>query len=73
VSQTRSFNGYGEIDNYSNTVNTVNVYDVNLTRDNAGRITQKIETIDATETITWDYVYDDLGRLTEVKKNSIVV
>lgn len=72
LSQTRSFNGYGEIDNYSNVVNAVNVYDVSLTRDNAGRITQRIEVI-GTETITWNYLYDDLGRLTEVKKNSVVV
>jgi RHS repeat-associated protein len=72
LTQTRSFNEYGEIDNYSHTVNAVNVYDVSLTRDNAGRITQRIEVIGA-ETITWDYVYDDLGRLTEVKKDSVVV
>ena len=72
LTQTRSFNGYGEIDNYSNTVNTVNVCDVSLTRDNSGTITQRIEVIGA-ETITWDYVYDDLGRLIEVKKNSVVV
>ena len=72
LSQTRSFNGYGEVDNYSNTVNAVNVYYVSLTRDDSGRITQRIEVI-GTETITWDYVYDDLGRLTEVKQNSVVV
>jgi YD repeat-containing protein len=72
LTQTRSFNGYREVDNYSNTVNTVNVYDVSLTRDNSGRITQRIEVIEA-ETITWDYGYDDLGRLIEVKKNNIVV
>ncbi|MCP4263332.1 MAG: hypothetical protein GY774_38375, partial [Planctomycetes bacterium] len=72
LSQTRNFNGYGEVDNYSNTVNAVNVYDVSLTRDDSGRITQRIEVMGA-ETITWDYVYDDLGRLEEVKKNTIVV
>ena len=72
LTQTRSFNGYGEVDNYSNTVNAVNAYDVSLTRDNSGRITERIEVIGA-ETITWDYVYDDLGRLEEVKKNTNVV
>jgi RHS repeat-associated protein len=72
LSQTRSFNGYGEVDNYSHTVNGNNVYDVSLTRDNAGRITQRIEVVGA-ETITWDYAYDDLGRLIEVKKDNIVV
>ncbi len=72
LSQTRNFNGYGEVDDYSHDVNGSNVYDVSLTRDNAGRITERIEVVGA-ETITWDYVYDDLGWLTEVKKNSVVV
>ncbi|MHC4269644.1 MAG: NHL domain-containing protein [Planctomycetota bacterium] len=72
LSQMRGFNGYGEIDNYSNTVNAVNVYDVSLTRDNSGRIIKRIEVI-GVETITWDYVYDDLGRLEEVKQDNIVV
>jgi RHS repeat-associated protein len=72
LTQTRSFNGYKEVDNYSHNVNGSNTYDVSLTRDNSGRITQRIEVIGA-ETITWDYGYDDLGRLIEVKQNSVVV
>ena len=72
LTQTRNFNGYGEVDNYSHVVNGNNTYDVSLTRDNSGRITKRVEVI-GIETVTWDYGYDDLGRLTEVKKNSVVV
>ena len=72
LTQTRNFNGYGEIDSYSHNVNSSSVYDISLTRDNAGRITQRVEVI-GTETITWDYVYDNLGRLTEVKKDTNIV
>ncbi len=72
LTQTRSFNGYGEIDNYSHDVNGSSVYEVSLTRDDSGRITQKIEVI-GVETVTWNYVYDDLGRLEEVKVDNIVV
>ena len=70
--QSRNFNGYGDVSNYSNTVNSTNLYNVSLTRDSAARIIQRTETID-TETITWDYQYDDLGRLIEVKKNNTIV
>ncbi|GJQ59641.1 MAG: hypothetical protein SCALA701_24420 [Candidatus Scalindua sp.] len=72
LTRTRSFNGYGEIDRYSHEVNGNNVYDISVTRDNAGRIIQKREVIGA-ETITWDYGYDALGRLIEVKENNSVV
>ena len=72
LTQTRNFNGYGEVDNYSHNVNGSNVYDVSVTRDNTGRIKERREVIGA-ETIAWNYGYDALGRLTEVKKNKSVV
>ncbi len=37
-----------------------------------GRIVQRVENIQG-ETITWDYSYDELGRLIEVKRNGTVV
>ena len=41
----RTFNGYGEIDAYSNKIGATDVYTLSMTRDNAGRITQRIENI----------------------------
>ncbi|MBF0330149.1 MAG: hypothetical protein HQL10_13425 [Nitrospirae bacterium] len=72
MTNTRVFSGYGELDGYSYKVNSNGVYTVLMTRDNAGRITQKTEAIGA-ETNTYDYTYDTLGRLTEVKKSGVVV
>ncbi len=40
-SLTRTFNGYGEIDAYSNKIGTADVYMLSMTRDQAGRITQE--------------------------------
>jgi YD repeat-containing protein len=66
---TRAFSGYGEIDGTSTTVNGANVAGYNITsRDQAGRITQKVETVGGVQN-TFDYMYDDNGRLREVKKN----
>ncbi|MBF0330144.1 MAG: RHS repeat-associated core domain-containing protein [Nitrospirae bacterium] len=71
LTNTRVFSGYGELDGYSYKVNSNGVYTVLMTRDSAGRITQKTEAIGA-ETNIYDYTYDTLGRLTEVKKNGII-
>ena len=53
----RTFNAYGEIGAYSNKIGAADVYTLSMTRDNSGRITQKIENIKG-EVITWDYGYD---------------
>ena len=72
LTNTRTFSGYGELDGSAYTVGGVNKYSYNLTRDLAGRIIQKVEMLDGV-TDTYDYGYDTNGRLTEVKKNSLVV
>ncbi|MFT7880365.1 MAG: RHS repeat-associated core domain-containing protein [Sulfurimonas sp.] len=60
LTQNRSYNSYGEITEVSD-----NTFTYQLTnRDNAGAITQKSETLNGTTT-TYNYTYDDLGRLTE--------
>ncbi|MEK7699389.1 MAG: RHS repeat-associated core domain-containing protein, partial [Planctomycetota bacterium] len=71
LTNSRTFSGYGELDanTYSiGTIGTTNKYSYNLTRDLVGRIIQRVENIGG-EMITWDYSYDSVGRLTEVKKN----
>ncbi|MBI3378080.1 MAG: hypothetical protein HY035_06750 [Nitrospirae bacterium] len=71
ITNARIFSGYGELDSNAYFIAAVNKYSYTLTRDLAGRITQRVENVSG-ETITWDYSYDSLGRLTEVKKNNVV-
>jgi len=68
----RTYSGYGEVDGITASIGGANRYSYTLTRDAMGRIMRKVETI-GSETNTFDYVYDDNGRLKEVKKNSAVV
>ena len=68
VTDSRSYNGFGEIDTYSAAYSGGGFYSVHYTRDQLGRTTRKEETSGGT-TSTNDYVYDLAGRLTEVKRN----
>jgi RHS repeat-associated protein len=72
LANTRTFSGYGELDSSAYTIRGSAKYSYTLTRDLAGRITQKVETLDGVAD-TYDYGYDTNGRLNEVKKNSVVV
>ncbi|TAN43224.1 MAG: hypothetical protein EPN22_10370 [Nitrospirae bacterium] len=71
MTNTRAFSGYGELDGSAYMVNgsTPFAYQVS-SRDNGGRITQKTETVGGA-TITWDYAYDQMGRLISVKNNGL--
>ena len=67
LTQYRSYNGYGELTELSD-----NTFTYQLTeRDNSGAITQKKEIINGI-TVTYDYTYDDMGRLIEVKKDGSI-
>ncbi|MDY6950912.1 MAG: RHS repeat-associated core domain-containing protein [Thermodesulfobacteriota bacterium] len=72
LSLNRGFNGYGEIDSEDYAINSSSLTSWALTRDNAGRITEKSETLDG---VTSDYVYtyDSMGRLLAVTKDSTLV
>ncbi len=72
LTNNRIFSGYGELDGSAYTVGGEAKYSYSLTRDQAGRITHKVETLDGVADI-FDYGYDTNGRLNEVKKNSVVV
>jgi YD repeat-containing protein len=63
--QNRSYNNFGEITEVSD--NTF-AYELSQ-RDNAGAIVQKSETLNGV-TETFDYTFDNMGRLTQVNKNN---
>lgn len=66
--QNRSYNNFGEIIEVSDNTFT---YELSQ-RDNAGGIIQKRETLNDA-TVMYDYAFDDIGRLIEVRKDSVIV
>src|SRR5207244_501876 len=61
---TRTYNGFGELESFTAAYNTANLYQTQFTRDQLGRITTKVETIGGV-TNTYNYHYDQAGRLDE--------
>ena len=72
LSLTRAFNGYGEIEGQDFTIGGSSLTSWTLTRDDAGRITQKQETVAGT-TSNYAYTYDPMGRLLTVTKDGALV
>lgn len=68
----RTFNGYGEVEAESSTINTLAFGSWNLTRDDNGRITLKTETISGVPS-DYAYTYDAMGRLLTVTRDSLLV
>jgi len=69
---SRTFNGYGEVDGQSFTIGGNSLTSWDLTRDNAGRITAKTETVEGV-TSNYAYTYDSMGRLLTATKDSTLV
>ncbi len=72
VTSTWGYNGFGEVNAIGTAFNGGALYHVGYTRDNLGRIAQKVETIGGV-TATYDYAYDLADRLREVRMNGAVV
>jgi len=66
---TYGYSGYGELSAYKSAKGTAKFFSLNLTRDDLGRITKKVQVLTGAGTQTYDYNYDDAGRLKDVKKN----
>ncbi|MER2556000.1 MAG: PKD domain-containing protein [Candidatus Competibacter denitrificans] len=73
VSDSYTYNGFGEPTAYTARYNATNLLDIAYTRDKLGRITQKVETIGGGVATTYNYGYDTIGQLTEVKRNGSTV
>ena len=71
-SQSRGFNGYGELDAQNTAVNGVGVGSWSVTRDNSGRIVTKTETAGGV-THSFSYTYDEMGRLLAVVRDGTLV
>ncbi|MEK8019718.1 MAG: RHS repeat-associated core domain-containing protein, partial [Candidatus Parabeggiatoa sp.] len=68
----RTHNIFGEIASETASYNSNTLYRTEYQRDQLGRITQKLETLEGITT-TFDYRYDVAGRLVEVKQNGVIV
>ncbi|HLY19757.1 MAG TPA: RHS repeat-associated core domain-containing protein [Bryobacteraceae bacterium] len=66
---SRTYNGFGELIAYTASVSGVSIYTQSLTRDADSRVKAKSETVSGTNN-TYSYTYDPAGRLTGVTKNS---
>jgi len=71
VTDQRSYNGFGEVNNYMASVSGNPIYSVAYGYDALGRITNQAETIDES-TVNKSYVYDTRGRLTQVTTNGAI-
>ncbi|MFN8514261.1 MAG: RHS repeat-associated core domain-containing protein [Chloroflexia bacterium] len=72
VATTWGYNGFAELRNTRYSFNNSTLYQVEYTRDKLGRISRKLEIIGGI-TSTYDYSYDAVGRLKEVKLNGTTV
>jgi RHS repeat-associated protein len=70
---SQSYNGFGELSQYTANYSGSQIFNTQYTRDALGRITQKVETVAGTNTDTYTYSYDLAGRLTQVSKNGVTV
>ena len=72
ITTTTGYDGFGAIVSQSATAGGTPFFNLQLTRDALGRISQKIETVSGT-TDTYVYTYSTAGRLTGVTKNGAAV
>lgn len=68
ISDAITYSTFGEVSAYTASSGAGQLYQQSYTRDNLGRITQRIETVQGA-TSTWDYRYNISGRLERVERN----
>jgi RHS repeat-associated protein len=72
VTDTWTYNGFGDVTSYSALAGASNLYAASYQRDASGRVVRKVETIEGT-TSTFDYTYDLRGQLTQVTRDGEVI
>ena len=68
ANEAYTYNSFGEVSAYTSKYSSTNLLAFTYTRDKLGRITQKAETVQGVAT-TYNYAYDAIGQLIEVKQN----
>ena len=71
LSTQRTYNSYGELSEISNRIGSDALFSYSTQRDKIGKITKKVESV-AGNSNTYEYRYDNDGRLIEVKKDGLV-
>ena len=72
TTDTYQYNGFGEATRQTAQSNSATVFDVQILRDDLGRIVQRIEVVDGF-TRVFEYGYDPAGRLASVTRNGTLV
>src|SRR5262249_38803290 len=72
VTDSLSYDAFGDLATYQAVFNATTLFDLVDTRDALGRLVQRVETIQGVSH-TLDYAYDPAGRLTQVKRDNVVV
>ena len=72
VSDSLSYDGFGEVTDYTAKYSGNVLFSTQYTYDKLGRITRKVETVQG-ETDTYVYSYDLAGRLERVKLNGVTI
>jgi YD repeat-containing protein len=72
TTEAHAYNPFGESTRQTAQANGAQVFDVQLTRDALGRITQRVEVVDGIMRV-FAYGYDLAGRLTAVERNGTLV
>ncbi|HXI32501.1 MAG TPA: IPT/TIG domain-containing protein [Gemmatimonadales bacterium] len=73
VNDAYTYNSFGEVMHYAATSGAAQLYTVDYTRDAAGRISAKTETVNGVAGPSTGYEYDDAGRLLRVTSNGSLV
>lgn len=71
ANEAYTYNSFGELNGYTGRYSSTNLLAFTYTRDKLGRITQKAETVQGATT-TYNYAYDTIGQLIEVRQNGSV-
>jgi RHS repeat-associated protein len=68
ISDVRGYDGYGQLASYSARFGGTDFFAQSFSRDDLGRVQQKVETVQGVTT-TYGYGYDSVGRLVSVNVN----
>ncbi|WP_114325995.1 RHS repeat domain-containing protein [Candidatus Colwellia aromaticivorans] len=72
INTNQTVNGFSELTDYQASYDNSTLFHTDYTRDGLGRITSLSETVNG-QTTTFNYSYDQLGQLVEVKQDGTII